>query len=652
VSVQDIAPDPMSEARGADGAGSSAVLLRRVVLVLALAGMLAFAGWPAVEAVADWRLPDNDDAMRVLQVRDWLAGQSWWDVHQHRFAPLDGGDMHWSRLADLPLALLAWPLGLLLGPEAGLKVAAFIQPPLLGLGCVALVALSAHGLSVRDDTARTATVAAIPMALLAFPAMTWFQPGRVDHHGLQVLLMLVALWGLVAQAREQTQAKAQGHAVRGAVLAGVAMAASLLIGLESAPVLVVMTGFVAVRWLVRGAAVGAATAAFAGALGLGLVALVVATEPPAHWMVRHHDAFSLIHLVPTLAGCAGLGAAALLVGGRSLVVRGIALAGVGGLVIAAALPFRADLLRGPYELLDPLLARLWLSRVGEAFSGVASIRNGQAGLAVAFAVPCLLALGAAAVVARWAWTQQRTAEAGSASGAASGAARQLDGAVLLVALLAVTGALSWLWQLRVSGQASVLAAVAVAVLAGEALARHGVRGLVRAVLLASPLVPGAVGTALAAAQPDQAEAAQTAEPAKTASTSAKPGACQGEAALAHLAGLPPTLAVTTIDMGAPLLLATPHSALAAPYHRNNRSLVAAYRLFMATPDEALGQARRLGAGLIVFCASAAEAEVLATEAPHGLMATLATGAQVAGLAPLPAPAGSDIKAWRVLPALP
>jgi hypothetical protein len=179
----------------------------------------------------------------------------------------------------------------------------------------------------------------------------------------------------------------------------------------------------------------------------------------------------------------------------------------------------------------------------------------------------------------------------------------------------------------------VLAAVAVAVLAGEALARHGVRGLVRAVLLASPLMPGAVGTALAAAQPDQAEAAQTAEPAKTASTSAKPGACQGEAALAHLAGLPPTLAVTTIDMGAPLLLATPHSAL-------------------ATPDEALGQARRLGAGLIVVCASAAEAEVLATEAPRGLMATLATGAQVAGLAPLPAPAGSDIKAWRVLPALP
>ncbi len=28
-------------------------------------------------------LGDTDDNMRYLQVRDWLNGQSWWDLRQH-----------------------------------------------------------------------------------------------------------------------------------------------------------------------------------------------------------------------------------------------------------------------------------------------------------------------------------------------------------------------------------------------------------------------------------------------------------------------------------------------------------------------------------------------------------------------------------------
>ncbi|MCA1969044.1 MAG: hypothetical protein LDL42_07920, partial [Rhizobium sp.] len=49
---------------------------------------------------------DNDDAMRLVQVRDLLGGQSWFDLTQYRLG-LDGGTlMHWSRLVDLPIAAL------------------------------------------------------------------------------------------------------------------------------------------------------------------------------------------------------------------------------------------------------------------------------------------------------------------------------------------------------------------------------------------------------------------------------------------------------------------------------------------------------------------------------------------------------------------
>ena len=98
-----------------------------------------------------------------------------------------------------------------------------------------------------------------------------------------------------------------------------------------------------------------------------------------------------------------------------------------------------------------------------------------------------------------------------------------------------------------------------------------------------------------------------------------------------------------------MLLATPHTVLAAPYHRNNRSLRAAYDIFLASPAEAEGRVRSLGAGLIVFCTRAAEADVLSQHAPGGLMAALEAGRTPGWLAPLPSPQGSDIRAWRVLP---
>jgi hypothetical protein len=49
-------------------------------------------------------LPDTDDAMRLVQVRSFLSGQGWFDLHQARFDPPAGYDSHWSRLIDAGLA--------------------------------------------------------------------------------------------------------------------------------------------------------------------------------------------------------------------------------------------------------------------------------------------------------------------------------------------------------------------------------------------------------------------------------------------------------------------------------------------------------------------------------------------------------------------
>src|SRR5437763_854664 len=60
--------------------------------------------WPRVLAV--WQTGvflDTDDAMRMVQVRDLMAGQGWFDMIAHRLDPPDGLLMHWSRVVDVPL---------------------------------------------------------------------------------------------------------------------------------------------------------------------------------------------------------------------------------------------------------------------------------------------------------------------------------------------------------------------------------------------------------------------------------------------------------------------------------------------------------------------------------------------------------------------
>src|SRR5690349_7039755 len=49
-------------------------------------------------------LSDTDDAMRLVQMRDFLHGQGWFDMHQARLGPPAGYDSHWSRLIDAGLA--------------------------------------------------------------------------------------------------------------------------------------------------------------------------------------------------------------------------------------------------------------------------------------------------------------------------------------------------------------------------------------------------------------------------------------------------------------------------------------------------------------------------------------------------------------------
>jgi hypothetical protein len=115
-----------------DGRNGVPVQLLGALWLLISAGLI-WSGWTEITTLSGW---DPDDALRLVQLRDFLAGQSWFDSTQYRMNPPDGGPMHWSRLIELPLAALI----LLLRPLFGQPVAEMVAGsavPLLLLGWIA-----------------------------------------------------------------------------------------------------------------------------------------------------------------------------------------------------------------------------------------------------------------------------------------------------------------------------------------------------------------------------------------------------------------------------------------------------------------------------------------------------------------------------------
>ncbi len=568
--------------------GSTRCLGGDTAIAVALATVLGIGwtirDWPALSAL---RLPDTDDVMRLQQVRDWLDGQRWSDLTQHRLGAAGSGGvpMHWSRLADLGPAALIEGAVPLFGRHAA-ELAAVIAWPIalfaLALTLVARIARTAGG----PGTARTAVV----VAAVAYPATTIFLPGRIDHHGLQLVLLLGALLATIG-----------APTLRRGLVAGGCAAASLVVGLETAPLLGMLGAAVAFCWATGeiGAErrlVGWAAGALAG-LAIGRVAFA-----PDAFAYPACDGFTIDAW--RAATTAGAGALVLGLGGLArrpvpLRLRWIATILIGGGVAVTAVAVSPRCL-APYGAVDPLLARLWLSHVGEAQPLAAA--------------PVATAIGYAGV---------------------------------MLAGLAAT-----LWRLRKAPSRAwmtLLAVQSVALLVTGAQLRGAYAGaMLGAPALAAAIVAARARSALALAGAWLASAGMLYPIAAAAGTRAPGGAadtgCSAPPVIARLAVLPPGTLLAPIDTGAWAIAATRLRLVSAPYHRDNPGNLAAYRYFLGPSGDA---GRSIVDAWNVRYVLACDGDLSAMGAGAATMARrLATGHPPHWLTPLPAPAGAHLYAVR------
>ncbi len=303
---------------------------------------------PFRQAASALNLNDPDNYMRLVQIRDWLGGQSWWDVTQYRVDPPQGLHTHWSRLADLPVAAAITLLTPFLGGFAAERLAVTVMP--LVLLAVAIV------LIVRIAEALAGPEARLPAALLALAGIKFqweFLPGRIDHHGQQIVLLLAVLTALTA-----------GQRLRHGLVAALAVALALGTGMETAPYLVVIAAWAALRWAARGATVREATLGLFAGVAILVPAVFALTVPIGDWGIAKGDAIGRGHVVTALLlGAAFAGAVALAPtrwGWRERLALVAAIGAAGGAVIVAVYP---EVAGKPYDMVGPLLLRLWISNI-------------------------------------------------------------------------------------------------------------------------------------------------------------------------------------------------------------------------------------------------------------------------------------------------
>ena len=541
-----------------------------VALLLAVVLSLAWTlrGWHDLAAL---RLPDTDDMVRLQQVRDWLGGQGFADLAQHRLGPSPGLEMHWSRLADLVPAALILILAPLLGNHAAELVAVILSPALLFLAALLLSGSIARRLSAP-------AVTAILLAGLAYPATSLFLPGRIDHHALQMVLILLLLRALLGTGT-----------LSGGIMAALATAASLDIGLEILPVLAIGGAALVLLWVVD--APGARDRLFGFGLALPLaLAGAGALLRTSGWAVPACDGFTGI--LWRAAQCASLAPLGLALFGiaRTTRLRARAIAtGIAGAGVLAAVLLLAPQCLHPYGEVDPLLARLWLAKVGEA----QPLFGTSPSNAIAYAGLMLAGLAATLVIA------SKRREAGWWVVAA-----------LMLAALAVT-----CFQLRGAYAAALLAAPGLAVMIGAARLRSTL-ALAGAWIVSTGSLYPIAATAIFPPKPE-------------------PGAsCTAPDSLARLASLPPGRLLAPLDLGAYALAATPHAVLAAPYHRNNRGNRAMVDFFLGQPAQSEAIARAWGIDYVAFCDDDLNRFAKAARAPHSLAETLRAGAVPDWLVPV------------------
>ncbi|TIO47387.1 MAG: GtrA family protein [Mesorhizobium sp.] len=579
------------------------------LMLALLATLVAFAvtAWMGFGALAD---VDNDNLLRLVEVRDLLNGQGWLDLHQYRMGLEGGFVMHWSRLVDTPIAAIILAASALTGstPLAE-KIAQVLWPALLFCSTLFFTARA-----VRMFAGLSAVLPAILIGAAAYYFLGIYSPGTLDHHNVQLMLTMASLALLL---------EAPAHRMA-ALVSGLCAALTLAVGMETVPYVTTIGVCVALLFMVD----ETGERAIARDFGLGFAgvsALVfLATISASAWGEARCDAFSTVQFV--VAAIAGIGLSAVASSGfaargwRHRLASLAMLAAAIGLVMLALFP---QCLTAPYASLDPRLKQLWLDHITEAQSLFALVVDKPALVAARYGTPLVAIFLMTLRLGRGGWRRQDSLVGALLVVAFGVAVWQVRGSTFSIAF-GVIPLSAWIakWRARAETNSSLAAALRLA-----------------AVWLVSinPVWMGAAAATSVALEKNTSAADE----------SSTDKGCEKTASFAAFGRMPETSVLATSNLGSPILAFSGHRVFAGPYHRNVAGNLLVLDAFLGTPDAARKIVEAHRVGLVAVCRGSGESAMLAKRAPRGFLSGLLQGSVPDWLELVAETKGSPIELYRV-----
>lgn len=555
-------------------------------LIAALAGTFVIYAI-GIATYSENGIPNADDVMRLVSVRDMLAGQSWFDPVQYRLGLDSGTLMHWSRLVDAPIMLFYQLAFLATGSVELAETAAKFAWPAVTLFIALLGVNTACSRMARPQMQVPATF----IATVCFLTIGIFNPGSLDHHNIQIALS-IWLFALLIPS-QNNEILAYGSA-------GIVAILMLAIGMETLPYVTVAGIWVALAFLCGMASAGAARA-FGLAFALASIAILVLTVKPASYWAEYCDTYSFFHLGMSCAG--GLGLVIASGFANSFTSRLIGLIGTAifaGAILVLAFP---QCLSNPLASLDPKLIEFWLEGVVETRSITDLWASDPYALFGMFGM-AITGLLAALILAA------------TKSGQVRGFA--LLSAGLLLVAIGVTA-----WQQRGSMFAASFAILPLSFIVTELRMRYQQTESISALLkmagvgiLSLNMVWWIVGA-------NAAKAFSSAPTLQEQAAAASPrDYCYTKDVYDVLAKQPKGVVLGATDIGASVLSYTHHRALAGPYHRNTAGNLVMIEAMLASPEDARKILSDTGVTIIADCINSVDARDFKRAEPSGLQAAL------------------------------
>ncbi|GAB5489300.1 MAG: hypothetical protein Pars2KO_28700 [Parasphingorhabdus sp.] len=550
-----------------------------------------------------------DDQLRQVQIRDSLAGQSWFDTTQYRLAEPDSQPMHWTRWIELPLTLIMILLTPLFGAALA-ETAAMTIVPLLGLLCVMWLVMKI----TTEVFDRQIAILAAALTATAVPIVAQLRPMRIDHHGWQIVLALVALWTMFWPNKRN-----------GGLVLGAALALWLSISLEGLPLTIGFIALLAWRWLVlldQGERLFWTLASFL----LASTVLYFASQGVLESLVNYCDAISPAHLFAFAAGAAII-LPTIHFSPQSIWSRFITMAIAGLLAILTIWLSAPHCVGSAFSDIDPLVRDTWLVNVHE---GLPIWHQPAREVINLFGGSIVVGLGC--IIFMW------VRRVGSP-----------DWSKLYLV------AYAFLWALIVSifvqRASSVAAAYALplvgwAVHNGFRVARELQSPVVRILATVSVVflvLPGPLALGLMNAVRDGDDSLLENE----IRNSDLPQ-CDSSASLDKLNVLPKANIIAPFDLGPEILVVTQHKVLATSHHRNDSAMADQIRIFTSPPSVARNLLQGRNIEYIAICLNEAELKIYAQKEPDGLSASLLKGVVPDWLQTVHL-RDSGLKIWRIVP---